>query len=74
MNYLLLLIGVVLGSFLTLLFFYHKSGYGYFMVEPYDDDNTGFYKINIRVPTQNKLSKKKQIILYREDSQKSQSL
>lgn len=70
MNYLILLIGVVVGVLLTLLFFYHKSGYGYFIIESYDDDETGFYKINIRIPTQDKLLKKKQIILYKEDSQK----
>lgn len=70
MNYLILLIGVVIGVLLTLLFFYHKSGCGYFIIESYDDDETGFYKINIRIPTQDKLLKKKQIILYREDSQK----
>ena len=70
MNYFILLIGVVIGVLLTLLFFYRKSGYGYFIIESYDDDETGFYKINIRIPTQDKLLKKKQIILYKEDSQK----
>ena len=70
MNYLILLIGVAIGALLTLLFFYRKSGYGYFIIETYDDDETGFYKINFRIPTQDKLLKKNQIILYKEDSQK----
>ena len=67
MNFLILCIGVALGAVLTLLFFYHKSGYGYFTVVPYDDDDTGFYNVNFRIPTQGDLSKKKQIIFYREE-------
>lgn len=66
MNYLILLIGVALGVVLTLLSFYHKSGYGYFTVVPYDED-TGFYNINVRIPTQGDLSKKKRIIIYKEE-------
>ena len=66
-NYLILLIGVALGVVLTLLFFYHKSGYGYFTVVPYDDEDTGFYNINVRIPTQGDLSKKKRIIIYKEE-------
>ena len=67
MNYLILLIGVALGVVLTLLFFYHKSGYGDFTVVPYDDEDTGFYNINVRIPTQGDLSKKKRIIIYKEE-------
>lgn len=72
MDFLIFLIGVALGTVLTLLFSYIKSGYGYFIIEPFDDDeeDTGFYRINVRIPSQEKLMKKKQIILYQENSPK----
>lgn len=68
MNFLILCIGVALGAVLTLLFFYHGSGYGYYVVTPYDDEDTGFYNVNFRLPSQQgDLSRKKRIILYREE-------
>lgn len=67
MNYFIFIIGVTVGALLSQVFFYHKSGYGYFIVSPYDDEDTGFYNVNFRLPTQGDLSKKKRIIFYREE-------
>ena len=70
MNYFILLIGVLVGSVITQLLFYHKTACGYFRIVPYDEDR-GYYAINFRIPESHKenLLKKDRIILYKEDSQ-----
>lgn len=62
--------GVFTGLGLASLFFSLKSGHGYFKLEPYDEDDTGFYRINIRLYSNQNLLKKKYIILEKDNSQK----
>ena len=69
MYYLIFLGGVILGGILTNALFYMKCGRGYFKLVPYDEDNTGFYKVNIRIPSDQDLLKKDKIILAKENSQ-----
>ncbi len=69
MYYLIFLGGVILGSILTNALFCMKCGRGYFKLVPYDEDNTGFYKVNIRIPSDQDLLKKDKIILAKENSQ-----
>lgn len=69
MYYLIFLGGVILGGILTNALFYMKCGRGYFTVIPYDEDDTGFYKVNIRIPSEQNLLKKDRIILAKENSQ-----
>lgn len=69
MYYLIFLGGVILGTILTNVLFYTKCGRGYFKLVPYDEDNTGFYKVNIRIPSDQDLLKKDKIILAKENSQ-----
>lgn len=61
--------GVFTGLGLVSLFFSLKSGHGYFKLEPYDDENTGFYKINIKLYSNQNLLEKKYIILEKDNSQ-----
>lgn len=46
----------------------HNAAKGYFRLEPYDDDNTGYYKINMIIPPDQDLLHK-DIIILRKDSQ-----
>lgn len=62
--------GVAVGAIITEILVYHNTTHGYFKLEPYDDDNTGFYKVNIRIPSNVDLLKKDRIILNKEYSQK----
>ena len=50
MENLFFLLGMMFGIILTLIFRHFKTAIGYFKLEPYDEDDTGFYKINIRIP------------------------
>lgn len=62
--------GIVVGCIITGLYIYNHSGLGYFKLAPYDEDDTGFYAINITIePTEN-LLKKNLIVLKRDSSQK----
>lgn len=70
MLYLVFLGGVVLGSIITQILVHYRTAHGYFKLEPYDDDDTGFYKINIRIPGEIDLLEKDKIILAKEHSQK----
>lgn len=69
---LFLIIGGILGWFANSLFMKKQTFNGYFLIEPYDDDDTGFYRVNMRIPPseQAELMNKKRLILYREYSQK----
>ncbi len=69
---LVLIVGVAIGWMLADLFFNRKTTSGYFTIEPYDEDDTGFYCVNMRIPPENQdnLLDKKRIVLYREHSQK----
>ena len=68
MTLLIFTIGIVLGWVLSSLY----SSNGYFTIEPYDEEETGFYRVNMRIPIeeQTDLIHKKRLILYREYSQK----
>ena len=62
--------GVVVGVIVTLIFQYLRTAHGYFKLEPYDEDDTGFYKVNIRIPSEANLLHTDKIILHKEESQK----
>lgn len=72
LSILFLLIGGILGWLVSMWFTQKRTASGYFSIEPYDDDNTGFYRVNMRIPPseQAELMNKKRLILYREYSQK----
>ncbi len=70
MIYLALLGGVILGSAIMYFVDRLKTGYGYFKIEPYDDDDDGFYTINVCITPDPKLMDAEQIILRRDHSQK----
>ena len=70
MEYLVFLGGVVLGVAFTLIFQHFRTAPGYFKVEPYDEDNTGYYKVNIRIVDKTNLLHTDKIILHKEKSQK----
>mgnify|MGYP000192425532 CR=1 FL=1 len=60
--------GVVIGIIVSKIGVRRSSAYGYFTLEPYDEDNTGFYKINMKVTPNQDLLKKDFIILEKIDS------
>lgn len=70
MEYLVFLGGVVLGTIITLVFQHFRTALGYFKVEPYDEDDTGYYKVNIRIVDKTNLLHTDKIILHKEKSQK----
>lgn len=69
---LIFIIGIVLGWVLSLLYSIKHTSNGYFTIEPYDEEETGFYRVNMRIPIeeQTDLIHKERLILYREYSQK----
>lgn len=69
MSYLMFLGGVFVGTIITLILRDLKSGYGWFRIEPYDDDEDDLYTVKISLKKDQALLKKKQIILKRDDSQ-----
>lgn len=72
MTLLFFTIGIVLGWVLSSLYSIKHTGNGYFTIEPYDEEETGFYRVNMRIPIeeQTDLMHKERLILYREYSQK----
>ena len=70
MEYLVFLGGVVLGTVVTLIFKHFRTALGYFKVAPYDEDDTGYYKVNIRIVDKTNLLHTDRIILRKEESQK----
>lgn len=65
-------IGIILGWVLSSLYSIKHTSNGYFTIEPYDEEETGFYRVNMRIPIeeQTDLIHKERLILYREYSQK----
>lgn len=61
--------GVVVGAIFTRILMGLLSGSGFFSITPYEKD-VGFYKISVSLKKDEKLPKKKYIILIRDDSQK----
>ena len=59
--------GTLLGAYLMSVKT-RNAAKGYFMIEPYDNDNTGYYKINMIIPPDQDLLHK-DIIILRKDSQ-----
>lgn len=72
MTLLIFTIGIVLGWVLSSLYSIKYTSNGYFTIEPYDEEETGFYRVNMRIPIeeQTDLMHKERLILYREYSQK----
>ena len=68
MIYLAFLIGVILGTIITQVLVQYRTGYGYFKVEPYKDEE-GFYTVNVRIPNEQNLLNIDKIILKRERTQ-----
>ena len=68
MIYLAFLVGVILGTIITKALVHHRTGYGYFKVEPYKDEE-GFYTVNVRIPNEQNLLNIDKIILKRERTQ-----
>lgn len=70
MIYVAFLGGVFVGSIITRCLMYLKSGYGWFRIEPFeDDDEDDLYMVKIFLKKGQSLLKKKQIILKRDYSQ-----
>lgn len=70
MSYLMFLGGVFVGSIITLSLMYLKSGYGWFRIEPFEDEeDDDLYTVKISLKKDQALLKKKQIILKRDYSQ-----
>lgn len=59
------LVGVLVGVVITLLLIALRSALGFYRVDPVDPDE-GTYSIKIRLTRDDKLLKKKLIMLYRE--------
>ena len=74
MTLLIFTIGIVLGWVLSSLYSIKHTSNGYFTIEPYDEEETGFYRVNMRIPIeeQTDLIHKERLILYREDVYKRQ--
>ena len=70
MIYLVFLGGVVVGLITARSVIRRVSGFGYFKLEPYDEDDTGFYRINVSIAPGLNLLKKDYIILRKDHSQK----
>ena len=72
MTLLIFIIGIVLGWVLSSLYSIKHTSNGYFTIEPYDEEETGFYRVNMRIPIgeQTDLIHKERLILYREHSHK----
>ena len=62
--------GVLLGSIITQLIVRHKTGYGYFKIEPYSDEEPDMYKVNVCLTPDQSLLKVNKIWLYKDPSQK----
>ncbi len=56
-------IGIFVGCIVTHLLFNMTSGHGEFIITPYDEDNAGFYTVNVRVDTKDDLLKKRRVVL-----------
>ena len=70
MVYLAFLGGVLLGSIFTQLIVRFRTGYGYFKVEPYSDEEPGLDKVNVCLTPDQSLLKVKKIVLHKDPSQK----
>ena len=70
MVYLAFLGGVLLGSIFTQLIVGFRTGYGYFKVEPYSDEEPDLYKVNVCLTPDQSLLKVKKIVLHKDPSQK----
>lgn len=72
MALLIFIIGITIGWVLSSLYSIKHTSNGYFTIEPYDEEETGFYRVNMRIPIeeQTDLIHKERLILYREYSQK----
>lgn len=69
---LIFIIGIAIGWAASTLFMKKRTSNGYFTIETYDEEETGFYRVNMRIPIeeQTDLMHKERLILYREYSQK----
>lgn len=64
--YLLLPLGILLGSIITQIIFHRSTGSGYFRVRVINPDED-LYGVNVRLVEKQNLLKKKRIVLIREE-------
>ena len=62
--------GIFIGCLLVGLPFVKTGVFGKFKLEPYDDDDTGFYTISIEIEHKELLLYKSYVILKKDESQK----
>ena len=62
--------GIFIGCLLVGLPFVKTGVFGKFKLEPYDDDDTGFYTISIEIEHKEFLLHKSYVILKKDESQK----
>lgn len=71
MIYLFVFVGGIFIGCLLVGFPFVKTGvFGKFKLEPYDDDDTGFYTISIEIENKELLLHKSYVILKKDESQK----
>lgn len=70
MVFLFFLGGVAFGTIITRIVLDLRTSHGHFYLEPADEDDTGFYKVNISITPNQNLLKKKYIILEKDNSPK----
>lgn len=71
MIYLFVFVGGIFIGCLLVVFPFVKTGvFGKFKLEPYDDDDTGFYTISIEIENKELLLHKSYVILKKDESQK----
>lgn len=73
MEFIFTIIGVLIGSLFTVMIFMtdklrkkESIGHGFFIVEAVDDDDTGFYNVNVRIPPNQDLLNLKELVLKKE--------
>lgn len=70
MNLILFILGLIIGFIVSRVCVSHLSAFGSFRLEPYDNEDIGFYKVNMMIVPNQNLLKKDYIILKKDNSQK----
>lgn len=65
MVYIMFLVGVLVGSVITLILLHINTGSGYFTIKKLSDEDE-IYTVNVRLISDQKLNKKSRIVLKRE--------
>ena len=73
MEFVFAIIGALGGSLFTIMIItanklrkMESTGHSFFIVEAVDDDNTGFYNVNVRIPSNQDLLNLKELVLEKE--------